>query len=473
MLKLWNVFLVITSFELTMVATFLTRSGFVQSVHAFGSDPVLKVTFLAFIAGSSVLGYGLMIYRLPLLRSRGSLDSWVSREFAFLVNNWILLVSALFILLATMFPSLSEAVTGVRVNLATPFYTQWMTPLGLILLFLTGVGPLIAWHHSTPKNLIEQFTVPLIAGLVTAGGLALVPGMAARTPIFHEHLELPVAVINFGLCAFVLVTILQEFYRDARVRQAHTGTDLFTALVGLVARNKRRYGGYVVHVGIVLMFIGFAGGAYKRESEVTLEQGQQTTLGQYTLRFTGLTTKDTMAKRIVAADLDLFRGGSKMTAMGSIQPAKWYFPNREEEPVTHVVVDFGVIEDLYIVLNGFDVGAKLINLKIVLNPLVNWIWFGFALLCFGTAICFSPERAYQLAAQQAKVVAREAAQGARAGGSMPLLLLGLALLGAAAGAHADEKSHDPTVTIRAAPRTKEEREIFRKIVCMCGRTYVR
>ena len=157
MLRVWNVVLVIVTFFLTIFGTFLTRSGIVQSVHAFGSDPVLAWLFTGFMVAILVVSFGLVIWRLPLLKARNDLDSWMSREAAFLVNNWILLFSAFFILFATMFPTLSEAVRGEKLTVASPFYTKWMTPIGLVLLFLTGVGPLLAWRKSTLSNLVYQF----------------------------------------------------------------------------------------------------------------------------------------------------------------------------------------------------------------------------------------------------------------------------------------------------------------------------
>jgi len=461
MLKVWNVFLVITGFILTMIATFLTRSGIVQSVHAFGQDPVLKVSFLGFIVFTAIVGYGLLIFRIPLLRSRGTLDSWVSREFAFLVNNWILLIAALFILIATLFPSLSDWVTGTRINLATPFYTQWMAPIGLILLLLTGIGPLIAWRHATPANLVDQFTWPLTFGGLTAIGLSLIPGMRATTPVFHEKLLIPTAIINFSLCGFVLASIIQEFYRGTRVRQTHTKLDFFTSLIGLIARNKRRYGGYIIHIAIVLMFIGFAGGAYKQETEVTLERGQQASLGRYTIRFIELKEEDRPDRKAVTADVQIFSGKNQQKDLGHAGPAKWYFPHHEEEPVTHVEIGHGIVEDLYLVLNGFDPQAGLINLKIVINPLVNWIWIGFILLALGTIICLAPERAYQIAEEKARDAARAI------GKVSTILLIGTAgaLLMNSQSARAD---HAEGREVRAAPRSPQENELFHKIVCMCG-----
>src|SRR3954470_9231955 len=247
MLRIWNVTLVIVTFFLTIFGTFMTRSGVVQSVHAFGEDAVLTKLFTGFMVAIVTVSFGLVIYRLPLLKARNELDSYVSREAAFLLNNWILLFSAFFVLFATMFPTLSEAVTGTRITVAAPFYTKWMAPIGLILLFLTGTGPLLAWRKSTLGNIRQSFLFPTSCGVATAIVLKTL------------GLALWASGLCFALCAFVSGTILQEFWRGALVRRKNTGTDVFTALVGLVGRNKRRYGGYIVHLGIVLMFLGFAG----------------------------------------------------------------------------------------------------------------------------------------------------------------------------------------------------------------------
>src|SRR5258705_3140193 len=231
MLRIWNVTLVIVTFFLTIFGTFMTRSGVVQSVHAFGADSVLAWLFTGFMVAILTFSFGLVIYRLPLLKSRNELDSYLSREAAFMLNNWILLFSAFFILFGTMFPTLSEALTGTRLTVAAPFFNKWMTPIGLVLLFLTGVGPLLAWRKSTLSNLRYQFLWPAAAFVATAAGLAAL------------GIRLWASGLCFALCAMVMATILQEFFRGANVRRRNTGTDILTALVGLVRRNKRPYGG--------------------------------------------------------------------------------------------------------------------------------------------------------------------------------------------------------------------------------------
>src|SRR5438105_4108277 len=222
MLRVWNVTLVIITLFLTIFGTFMTRSGVVSSVHAFGEDPALARMFTGFMIAIVTFSFALVIYRLPLLRARNELDSWASREAAFLLNNWILLFSAFFVLFATMFPTLSEAVTGERLTVSAPFFNKWMLPIGLVLLLLTGVGPLLAWRKSTLSNLADQFVWPVVVAFA-AGGTAIALGI----PFWASGL-------CFALCGLVVGTIGQEFWRGAMIRRKNTGTDMLTALVGLV-----------------------------------------------------------------------------------------------------------------------------------------------------------------------------------------------------------------------------------------------
>src|SRR4051812_435535 len=272
MLRVWNVTLVITTFFLTIFGTFMTRSGVVQSVHAFGEDKKLAMMFTIFMVTILTVSFGFVVHRLPLLRSRHALDSWVSREAAFLANNWILLFSAFFVLFATMFPTLSEALRGRRLTVGPPFFNKWMLPIGLILLLLTGVGPLLAWRKSSVSNLVHQFLWPTAAAVAT-GATLLALGMRQWA-----------SVTCFALCAFVAVTLGQEFVRGALVRKGATGTDLVTAMIGLVSRSKRRYGGYLVHAGMVLVFLGFAGQGFKKEEQALLKPGQAIQVGGFSVR---------------------------------------------------------------------------------------------------------------------------------------------------------------------------------------------
>ncbi|HWW87077.1 MAG TPA: heme lyase CcmF/NrfE family subunit, partial [Vicinamibacterales bacterium] len=382
MLRVWNVTLVIMTFFLTIFGTFMTRSGVVQSVHAFGEDPVLAKLFTGFMIVILVFSFGLVIYRLPLLRARNELDSWISREAAFLVNNWILLFSALFVLFGTMFPTLSEAITGERLTVAAPFFTKWMLPIGLILLLLTGVGPLLAWRKSTVRNFTEQFLWPAGAFLTT-----IVAMLALKIPVWA-------AGLCFALCAFVTTTIVQEFWRGANVRRKNTRTDFFTALVGLVGKNKRRYGGYIVHIGIVLIFLGFAGNASKKDQQVLLKPGQEAQIGHYVIRSNGIKVNDDGQKQMTTAYLSVFVNGKQID---SLYPAKWAYRRHEQQPTTEVAIRRTLPEDLYATLGGFDLSDQSATLELVVNPLVDWVWLGFGVLALGTGIALLPERMYSFA----------------------------------------------------------------------------
>src|SRR3954463_12912711 len=438
MLRVWNLSLVVITFFLTIFGTFLTRSGVVQSVHAFGDDPKLAWMFTAFMATLLIFSFGFIIYRLPLLKSRNEFDSWMSREAAFLANNWILLFSAFFVLFATMFPTLSEALRGRRLTVGPPFFNKWMLPIGLILLLLTGIGPLLAWRKSTIRNLLEQFLWPSVACAVTAVALYAV-GVRVWT-----------SGACFALCAFVVTTVLQELIRGAQVRKGATGTDIITAMIGLVGRSRRRYGGYIVHVGIVLMFLGFAGQGFHREEQVPLKVGQQTILGPFTIRHDALRVTTDAQKQMITADVSVFEGSRQIDRM---HPARWFFAKHEDEPTTEVAIRRAVSEDLYLVLGSYNVSTQEATYKLVINPLVNWIWFGFAVMALGTGLALLPESAFAFAA--AKFPAGAA--------TTSLLLLFLLLPAPVRAQHVE----NPQAVI-IVPHTQLEKDMQSEIICMCG-----
>jgi cytochrome c-type biogenesis protein CcmF len=437
MLRVWNVSLVIITFFLTIFATFMTRSGIVQSVHAFGEDPELARLFGIFMVGLLTFSFGWVIYRLPLLRARNELDSWMSREAAFLVNNWILLFSAFFILFATMFPTLSEAIVGERITVGPPFFNQWMLPIGLVLLLLTGIGPLLAWRKTTVSNLQQQFLWPVTSGVVTAG---LFVALGFRVWV---------SGLCIALCGFVMGTIVQEFWRGANVRRGATGTDFLTALIGLFGRNKRRYGGYVVHVGIVLIFFGFAGNGFAPE-EVTINllPGQQATIGDYTIRHDRLQVHEDGQKQSVTAHLTVFRGGQEIDAL---YPARWFY-HKSQQPTTEAAIRRSVPEDLHVVLGNFDAATQAAHLQLNVNPLVNWVWFGFGIMALGTGIALLPERAFAFA------LAKLPGEAATTTAALLLaVLLGAAPLQAQTGQTVSPDAVKPL-----------ERQMQGEIVCMCG-----
>ena len=436
MLRVWNVSLIIITFFLTIFGTFMTRSGVVQSVHAFGDDIALARLFTGFMITIILVSFGFVIYRLPLLRSRNELDSWASREAAFLVNNWILLFAALFVLFATMFPTLSEAITGERLTVGPPFFNKWMLPIGLLLLFLTGYGPLTAWRKSTLLNLRDQFLFPVASCLVVGGAV----------------LALGVRVWASGLCfafsAFVMGTITQEFWRGARVRQGATGPDIATALIGLVGRNKRRYGGYIVHVGVVLIFLGFAGEGFKQEEQVSLKPGQQAQVGDFTVRLNSVKVTDDGQKQMITADTTVFRDGTEFARM---YPAKWYFRKHEDQPTTEVAIRRGLFEDVYLVMPAAELGDQTASMGIIVNPLVNWVWAGFGVLALGTGIALLPETVFSfaIASMPAGTV------------TTSLLLLSLVLWPTSVMSQTGQN-------VPVMERSAEQRQLEGEIMCMCG-----
>ena len=438
MLRVWNVTLVIITFLLTIFQTFMTRSGIVQSVHAFGEDPELGRMFIIFMLTIAAVSFGFVIYRLPLLKARNELESWASREAAFLANNWILLFSAFFILFATMFPTITEAVNGERITVGPPFFNQWMTPVGLVLLFLTGFGPLLAWRKTSAKNMAQQFLFPLSCGLVV-GGLVVALGVRVWS-----------SGICFALSGYVFGTIAQEFFRGAGVRKAATGADRLTAMVGLVGRNKRRYGGYIVHLGIVLMFLGFAGEGLSTDEQLLLRPGQEATVRDYTIRMDALRATDDGQKQMVTGHFTIKNAeGEEVTRM---YPAKWYFRKHEDQPTTEVAIRRSFAEDIYLVMAGYEMQEQTASLEFHINPLINWIWVGFGILAIGTLIALLPEAAFSFATATMPA------------GSVTtsLLLLGLLLFPGRVLAQ------DTSKPLGVQPRSELQRSLEDRILCMCG-----
>ncbi len=376
--KMWNLFLIILTFVLTLVGTMMTRSGIVQSVHAFAQSDIGNI-FLGFIAFVSVISIGLLVWRRHDLAPENRLESPLSREFVFLLNNWILVMMAFFILFGTLFPAFYKFFTGDEVNVGATFFNQWMRPLGLILLFLTGVGPLLPWRRATGSALARQFVVPVSAGLVSAPVLYL------------AGVQDGWALTTFSLCVLVTATVIQEFYRGTKVRMKNSGEAATEAFGNLIGRAKRRYGGYVVHFGMVLAFVAFAGNAYKLEDEQQLAKGERGRIGSYDVRFDALEFLDDGQKNMVLARLTVFEAGTD-NELGKLAPAKWFYRKPEEQVTSEVDKRLSLRDDLYVVLGGFDVRAETVALQLKVNPLVNFLWLGTGVMLLGWAIASWPER---------------------------------------------------------------------------------
>jgi len=377
MLKVWNMVLVILTFSLTIFGTFLTRSGVISSVHSF-TQSGLGPFFLGFLAFILVVSLGLLFWRLPMLRSENELDSLLSRESAFLFNNLIFVGIAFAVFWGTMFPVISEAVRGVKITVGPPFFNKVNTPLGLVLLFLMGVGPVIAWRRATWSTLRRSFAFPAGSGLL-AGLVCVAVGVRNYW-----------ALLAFSLIFFVLGTIVQEFYRGVRARQAMVGEGAVQALGRLVGKNRRRYGGYVVHVAIVMIFAAITGtSAFRIEKQVTLNEGQTFEIGGYTLRYDGLEDKDTPHVSSLMAKMAVLVDGKQIDLL---KPEKRFY-KKPEQPTTEVAIRSTLGSDLYLVLGSYDAETRMATILAYLNPLIAFLYWGGATLVLGTFIAIWPVRA--------------------------------------------------------------------------------
>ena len=375
MLKVWNLSLIIIAFSLTIFGTFLTRSGILSSIHAFSSGPVGTV-FLVFLAFVLLSSFGLLAYRSDQLKGQPELDSMVSRESAFLLNN-IVLVSALFtIFLGTIFPLLSEAVAGVQVSVGAPYFNSVTVPLFLLLVFLMGVGPMIAWRKASWDNLKRNFLWPATASLVFALGLF----------VWQVRDLLP--LLGFTLLAFVVFSILYDTALALRARHRIAGEGVFSGLITLARRNQRRYGGLVVHLGVVLIIMGIAGSmTYSLEREATLALKEHLTVGRYLIQFEGLKGAQQPTHFRVEGAFRVFHGGDEV---GVLSPALKFFPT-QQSPVGRAVHRSSISDDIYLILSGFsELDKNQATLKVLVRPLVVWIWIGGFVIMLGTLVAILP-----------------------------------------------------------------------------------
>ena len=374
MLKLWNIALVILTFGLTLFGTFLTRSGIIASVHAF-TQGAIGILFLSFLAVVLLTALGLLAWRWDALRAQGELDSIVSRESAFLLNNVLLVAATFTVFFGTVFPLLSEAVRGVKVSVGAPFFNQVNVPLFLSLVFLMGVGPLIAWRRASPNNLRRNFLLPVAAGLLTAAAF------------FALGVRSALAVLALALAVFVAATIAVDFTRATRAR-LRMGERVLPAMGGLLLRHNRRYGGFVIHLGILLVMLGVMGShAWSVQTETTLRRGEAAELAGYRVRFDGLTATEESNHFKVAGAFTVSNG----RALDVLRPAKKFYP-QEQSPIAYVDYRLGLTEDVYLVLGDFARDGSQATVKVQVNRLVSWIWIGGLVLTLGSLLAILPER---------------------------------------------------------------------------------
>src|SRR3954454_4780355 len=375
MMKVWNIVLVSTTFFLCLLGTFLTRSGVVQSVHAFARSEIGKyfVTFLALGIAATIY---LILDRLDYLKSESQLESVVSRESSFLFNNLILLASCFAVLWGTLFPVISEAVTGDKISLDADWYNRLMVPIVLFLLLLTGLGPLFAWRRTSPDSLRRNFQWPGIASLVLVGVL------------FAAGIRHPYALISFGFCLFVALTVMQEFYKGAKSISAKNNMNLVHAMVELTHRNTRRYGGYLVHMGIVLMFIGFTGHAFNINEVKEVNTGDVMRVGKYDLKMMDLQQGQNETYQWHRAVMQVSKNGE---VLGVLEPEKRFY-TVSRQGTSEVGIRQRPNEDLYLNFGGMSDDNQRAVIQAYVFPLVSWIWIGGLVLIGGTFICLIPSK---------------------------------------------------------------------------------
>jgi len=383
MLKKWNLALIIGSWLLSIFGTFITRSGVISSVHSFTQSNV-GYFFLFFLIAAATASFTVYGRRLPLLAAETKLESMVSREASFLFNNLLFVGIAFSVLWGTLFPILSELVQGTKVTVGPPFFNQVNIPLGLALLGLTGIGPLIAWRRASLPNLQRQFAVPVTVGVFTALVL-LVGGMRD----FY-------ALMAIALGAFVAATVVQEFARGTRARHRQYDEPYALALGRLLGRNRRRYGGYIVHTGMVILFIAFAGMAFKTETEATLRPGESTVLKSpygwtYTFTHLGVSQYDALNRQVTAATLEIARDGKRLGVLTTEKRQHVDGLGRPTfQPSTEVGIRSDLREDLYVVLAGLVNGTEQAVFRFTINPLVWWVWYGGMIVALGGLIVMWP-----------------------------------------------------------------------------------
>jgi cytochrome c-type biogenesis protein CcmF len=384
MLKVWNIWLVFTTFMLCILGTLLTRSGVISSVHAFAQSSIGN-WFVGFLALVFIICFWSYWLNRDYLRSDNALDSLVSRESSFLFNNLILLAACFAVLWGTLFPVLSEWVVGNKISVGPPFFNKVNVPNALFLLLLTGVGPLLAWRKTSFDSLRRNFAWPVMVGMAS--------GIIAFSFGFREIYSL----ICLILCVFVTLSIASEFYRGARVIAARDGSNILTAVGDLTMRNTRRYGGYIVHFGMVLIFIGIAGSAFNKDIQMEMAPGQKLAIGPYTIlcqNFDRVANNNFESER---ATLEIFRNGrSEMM----LYPERRFFL-ASEVTETMVAVQSKPLHDLYVVYAGRSPESGKPVIHAYLNPLVKWIWFGGIVVVLGTGLALLPSRRAALALRPA------------------------------------------------------------------------
>ena len=374
MLKIWNVVLIIMTYGLTILGTFLTRSGVINSVHSFTQSEIGPV-FLIYLALIMIIGFALLFKRIQMLESEYKIESVLCRENVFLAQNVLLVGIAFTVLLGTTFPLLSEAVRGARLSIQAPFFNTITAPMGYALLLLMGVGMVISWRKSSWEGLLGNFQNPVI--LATAGTIFL------SWLLYEKNLQWGVYV-TFWAAIFVTSIFLFELAKTSYIKSLQSETNFLMGVFYAFSSNRRRYGGFLIHFGAVLMFLGFAGTFFSLERDITLDPGSSRQIGDYRLEFQNVGEFQLGNARHRAAIIEVFDNEGNLLEV--MKPAKSFYPT-QPQPLTEVAILRSFMEDLYLIFsseNGDEKGS--VTIRVYINPLIGWAWMALPVFTLGVGI---------------------------------------------------------------------------------------
>jgi len=393
MLKRWNVALMIFSFLLTVFGTYITRSGLIQSVHTFAQSGIGNY-FLAFLMFFSITSLGLFVWRWPSMKSARKLDSPVSREAAFIFNNWLFITMTAIVFFGTLWPRAKEFFWDQEVAIGPMWFNRWMVPMGLILLALMGVGTAIAWRKATMKNFKKNFVKPILFTLVASPSLiwSYWHFRGQFLGIIPSPNDMAYSITAVVLIIFATAVIFEETFRGVNARRKMHDETLTEAIVRLTMKQRRRYGGYVIHLGMLCAYLAFAGNAMKIETDVSLKRGESVVIGDYTLHYLGLTERNDPEKLLVMANISVEQNGKEIYKM---YPGKAKFYASPMSPTSEIDIKSSPLEDLYVALVNHDASGNTVALKVFIGPFTWWFWFGGLVLVFGTLITMWPTRENQ------------------------------------------------------------------------------
>ena len=422
MLKRWNIGLMLGSYLLTIFGTYITRSGLIESVHTFAQSDIgdYFLAFLLTFTAASAIAFAL---RFPKMASADRLDSPISKEAAFIFNNWLFMCMTAVVMFGTMWPRIKEGFFGQEVVIGPPWFNRWMAPMGLVLLLLMGIGTIISWRRATLKNFKRNFVLPLVATIIGSPALLAVYwyGRGVHLGVEPTPNDATYAIIAVALVVFVGTATVEEMVRGTRARMRMHKEAWYDAFGRLVMKQRRRYGGYLVHIAVLCAFVAFAGNALKIEHDVSLKRGESIQVGDYTLTYRGLTERNDPEKLVVMARIEAHRNGEKLY---DLYPGKASFYASPNAPTSEIDIKTTALEDLYVALVNFDQTGEIVALKVFVGPFTWWFWLGGVILTIGTVVAMWPSRESIQTLRYGRGLARIALVGALiVASSLPLILL--------------------------------------------------